>query len=103
MHYEVKKEFFLLYHLALCSSRRFGVHSKAQLISKCFFGTYLQFFQKTNKKIQPNYYGTSRRIVFIRFLEELKTPKNYFEINWPLVAQGIVCSKEAQPNAIFPS
>ena len=46
---------------------------------------YVQFFQKTNEKIQPNYYGTSCRIVFVRFLEELKTSKRHFEINWPLV------------------
>ena len=46
---------------------------------------YVQFFQKTNEKIQPNCYGTSSRIVFVRFLEELKTSKRHFEINWPLV------------------
>ena len=48
---------------------------------------HLQFFQKMNEKIQPNYYGTSSRIVFIQILEELKTPKRpkrQFEINWPL-------------------
>ena len=26
--------------------------SKGQLISKCLFGTYLQFFQRTNNKIE---------------------------------------------------
>ena len=41
-----------------------------------------QFFQKTNKKIPPNYYDTSDRIV--RFLDVLKTPKRHLEINWPL-------------------
>ena len=46
---------------------------------------YLQFSQKTNKKIRLYYYGTSSRIVFVRFLKELKTPKRHFEINWPLV------------------
>jgi hypothetical protein len=45
---------------------------------------------------------TSNWIVFIRFLEQLKAPKNYFEINWPLVAQGTVCSKQAQHNGDFP-
>ena len=29
-------------------------------------------------------YDTSCRIVFVCFLEELKTPKTHFEINWPL-------------------
>ena len=32
-----------------------------------------------------NCYNTSGRIVFIPFLEELKTPKRHFEINLPLV------------------
>ena len=42
--------------------------------------------QKTNTKIQFYYYGTSSRIVFVRFLEELKTPQRNFEIKWPLVS-----------------
>ena len=40
---------------------------------------YLEFSQKTN-----DYYSTSSRIVFVRFLGEFKTPKRHFEINWPL-------------------
>ena len=35
--------------------------------------------------ILPKYYDTSGRIVFVRFLKELKTPKRRFKINWPLV------------------
>jgi len=31
-----------------------------------------------------NDYVTSIWIVFVRFWEELKTPKRHFEINWPL-------------------
>ena len=50
---------------------------------------YPQFFQKTNKTIMLHYYDTSGRIVFVRFLEELKTPKRHFEINWPLVEFSI--------------
>ena len=50
---------------------------------------YLQFSQKTNEKIRLYYYGTSSRIVFVRFLGELKTPKRHFEINWPLVLSRI--------------
>ena len=59
------------------------MNCKEKLISKCFFGMYFKFFQKSNEKIQPNYYGmyTSSRIVFVWFLEELKTPKRHFEIN----------------------
>ena len=30
---------------------------------------YSEFFRKLNEKIQPNYYDTSGRIVFVRFLE----------------------------------
>ena len=41
---------------------------------------YPQFFQKMNEKIQLNYYDISGRIVFVRFLEELKTPKRHFKI-----------------------
>ena len=56
---------------------------KGQLISKCLFGVF-NFFQKMNENNQPNYYGTSSWIVFVRFLKNLKTPKRHFEINWPL-------------------
>ena len=45
---------------------------------------YLQLSQKTNENIWLYYYGTSGRIVFVRFLGELKSPKRHFEINWPL-------------------
>ena len=45
---------------------------------------YLQFSQKPNEKVRLYYYVTSSRIVFVRFLGELKTPKRHFEINWPL-------------------
>jgi len=50
--------------------------SKGQLISKCIF------FQK--KEWKNSTYVTSIWIVFVRFWEELKTPKRHFEINWPL-------------------
>ena len=42
-------------------------------------------------------YGTSSRIVFVHFLEELKTQKRYFEINRPLTS---VISKLWQANNI---
>ena len=45
---------------------------------------YLQFSQK-GTKIRLYNHGTSSRIIFIRFLGELKTRKGHFEINWPLV------------------
>ena len=41
-----------------------------------------QFFQKTNEKIGLNYYDTISQILFVRFLEEMKTPKGDFKINW---------------------
>jgi hypothetical protein len=60
---------------------------------------YLQFSQKTNENFWLYYYGTSSRIVFVRFLGELKTPKRHFEINWPLVLS--MCYKHpAQPNLL---
>ena len=40
-----------------------------------------RFFQKTNKRILHYYYETSSRLVFVPFLEELKTPKRHFNIN----------------------
>ena len=47
---------------------------------------YLQFSQKMNEKNRLYYYGSSSsRIVFVRFLGELKTTKRHFEINWPLL------------------
>ena len=44
---------------------------------------YPEFFQKMNEKIQPTvqYYDTSDRLVFVRFWEELKTPKSPSEMN----------------------
>ena len=53
--------------------------SKGQLISKCLFGIFNS--PKNQRKIQLYYYGTSSRIVFVRFLGELKIPKRHFEIN----------------------
>ena len=46
---------------------------------------YFQFLQKTNEKIQLNYYDTSDRIVFVRVLEEFKTPNWHFETNRPFI------------------
>ena len=40
--------------------------------------------KKTNEKIRLNNYDSSSRIVYVHFLEEFKTPKIHFEINWPL-------------------
>ena len=47
------------------------------------------FFQKTNERIQFYFYDTSGWLVFVCFLEELKTPKSPFEINWHLQRRGI--------------
>ena len=51
------------------------------MISKCLFGISNS---SKNKKNQLNYYGTSSQIVFLHFLEELKTAKRHFKIKWPL-------------------
>ena len=45
---------------------------------------YPEFFQKKRMKKINHYNDTSVRLVFVRFLEELKTPKSPFEIKWPL-------------------
>ena len=52
---------------------------KGRLILKSLW--YLQFFQKTNEKIRPNYYGTSSLIVFVGFFEEFEDAKKHFETN----------------------
>ena len=58
---------------------------KGQLLSNMTFW-YLQFSQKTNKKFDiTKYYGTSSRIVSVRFFGDLKTQKRHSEINWPLI------------------
>ena len=56
---------------------------KGQLISK---GP--QFFQKTQQKQFDLGYCSSVRSIFlfVCFFEELKTPKDPFEINWPLAS-----------------
>ena len=48
---------------------------KGQLISKGLVGI-LNSPKKWTKKFDLQYYDTSGRLVFIRFLEELKTPKS---------------------------
>ena len=55
---------------------------KGQLISKSLFC----IFNSPKKRTKKFYFTTMvpRRIVFVRFLGELKTPKRHFEINWPL-------------------
>ena len=37
-----------------------------------------------NEKIGLKYYDTLGPIIFVCILEESKTAKNHFEINWPL-------------------
>ena len=54
--------------------------TKGQLISKGLVGI-LNSSKKRTKKFDLQYYDTSGRLVFVRFLEELKTPKSPFEIN----------------------
>ena len=60
---------------------------KGQLLSKWFFGV-VDFLQKTNKN------KSSRGIIVVKsnlfgffFWRKLMTPKNHFEINWPLVQE----------------
>ena len=53
--------------------------TKGQLISKGLVGI-LNSSKKRTKKFDIQYYDTSGRLVFVRFLEELKTQKSLFEI-----------------------
>ena len=55
--------------------------AKGQLISKCLFGIFDSPKKSKENKIDFTTNGTSSRIVFVRFLGELKTPKRHFEIN----------------------
>ena len=56
--------------------------TKGQLISKCLFGIFNSPKTKRRKKFDfiTMIPVTSSQIVFVRFLEELKTPKRLFEI-----------------------
>ena len=56
------------------------VLQKEELLTKiCIFNS-----PKKWTKNQIYSYGTSSRIIFVRFLGELKTPARHFEINWSL-------------------
>ena len=63
---------------------KISAHKRSVNFKRTF--CYPQFFQKTNAKIQLYYCDTSGRIVYIHFLEELKTPKRHFKIDWPFSA-----------------
>ena len=68
--------------LRLVSSKTlhtYKIGTKGQLILKCLFCIF-NSSKETHQKIRLYYYGTSSRIVFARFLGELKTPKRHFEI-----------------------
>ena len=59
---------------------------KGQLISKGHFGILNSSKKWTEKIDLTTMIRTSGRIVFVQFLEELKTPKIHFEIYWPLAS-----------------
>ena len=69
-----------------------NVGAKGQLILKGLFGVF-NSSKKRMKKFDLQYYDTLARFVFVRFLEELKTPKSPFEINWPLALLKISPTK----------
>ena len=71
--------------MVLWRSKNSQCSLKVSWIQKEFW--YPQFFQKTNKKIWLNYYDTSGRLAFVRFLEEIDVPRNHFKIIWPLDGQ----------------
>ena len=57
---------------------RFSFNKKVSKFRNVFLVSSI--LQKNERKIRPNYYGTSSRIVFVRFLEELKTPKDILKL-----------------------
>ena len=61
---------------------------KGQLISKCLFGVF-DFFQKTNKIKLTWGIIVVKSNSFVCFWRKSMTPKNHFEINWPLVATNV--------------
>ena len=60
---------------------------KGQLISKCLFGTYLQFSQKMNENNSTSGIITSSKVEFFcSFFGRIEDmyQKRHFDINWSL-------------------
>ena len=53
---------------------------KLQTFLLCYLVSFNSSKKLTKNFNLHNYHGISSRIVFVRFLEELKTPKRHFEI-----------------------
>ena len=68
--------FVALVFMFCCISLDISLNTKGQLISKGLFGILNS--SKYERKIQPNYYDTSGRLFFIRFLEEIEDTKKTF-------------------------
>ena len=64
----------------------FKSHIKGQLISKLFFGI-LNFLQKTNQNKWTWGIISSKVELVWSFFDKSMTPKNHFQINWPLCQQ----------------
>ena len=58
---------------------RFCPPFKGQIISKCLFGIVIS--TKKQKENLTLLHDTASRIIFVRFLGEVKTSKRHFEIN----------------------
>ena len=54
-------------------------------VSKFRLFVILNSSKNWTKKFDLQYYDTSGRLIFFRFLEQLKTLKSPLKINWPLV------------------
>ena len=64
-------------------------HTKGQLISKGLFCVF-NSSKKRTKIICPSRLGQKFKFSSsFFFLEELKTPKRHFEINWPLASSSV--------------
>ena len=58
--------------------------SKGQLISKWFLGLSISSKKRKNERIWLYYYDTQVDLFSFVFWRKSTTPKNHFEINWPL-------------------
>ena len=63
---------------------------------------YLQFSQKMNEN--DSTWGTIvvKSNFFVRFLGDLKIPKRYFEINWPLILKILIKKVKKTQNWLHP-
>ena len=77
----IKKSILQTYFTRIHVLKAKKATTKGQLISKGLFDVLNSYKKHTKKFDFTTKYDILGRIVFVRFLEELKTPKRHFEIN----------------------